>query len=468
MASTTSFPLLALLFSLFLARTWASDLSIISYDEKTGVKSGPGLRSDDEVMSMYESWIVEHGKAYNALGEKEKRFEIFKDNLRYIDEQNAVANRTYKLGLNRFADVSNAEYRKTYLGTRSRPQGRLSAVSGRYEPKVGDDLPDSIDWREKGAVAPIKDQGSCGSCWAFSTIVGVEGINQIVTGTLVSLSEQELVDCDTSYDQGCNGGLMDYAYQFIIKNGGIDSEEDYPYKGTDGKCDQYRKNAKVVSIEGYEDVPTNNEKALKKAVANQPISIAIEAGGRDFQLYESGIFTGKCGVSLDHGVGAVGYGTENGVDYWIVRNSWGTSWGEQGYVRMERNVASKQGLCGIAVEPSYPTKTGSNPPPSPPSPPSPAPSPSVCDSYYECPESTTCCCVYEYYNYCFAWGCCPLDGATCCEDHNSCCPQEYPVCNVRAGTCSKSKNNPLGVEAMKHILAKPIGTFREQGKKSSS
>lgn len=142
---------------------------------------------------------------------------------------------------------------------------------------------------------------------------------------------------------------------------------------------------------------------------------------------------------MDHGVAVVGYGTENGKDYWIVRNSWGPSWGEAGYVRMERNVAAKSGLCGIAVEPSYATKTGANPPnpgPTPPSPPSPVTPPSVCDDYYECPESTTCCCVYPFGNYCFAWGCCPLEGATCCDDNESCCPHEYPVCNIYAGTCS--------------------------------
>lgn len=261
---------------------------------------------------------------------------------------------------------------------------------------------------------------------------------------------------------------MDYAFEFIIKNGGIDTEEDYPYKASDGRCDQYRKNAKVVSIDGYEDVTPNNEKALKKAVAHQPVSVAIEAGGRDFQLYESGIFTGKCGTSLDHGVVAVGYGTKNGKDYWIVRNSWGPSWGEKGYVRMERNVAAKSGLCGITIEPSYPTKTGQNPPNPGPSPPSPVAPPNVCDDYYECPESSTCCCVYEYGSYCFAWGCCPLEGATCCEDHYSCCPHEYPVCHVEAGTCSISKDNPLGVKALKHILAKPIGTFNQEGKRSSS
>ncbi|KAK6115926.1 hypothetical protein DH2020_008195 [Rehmannia glutinosa] len=480
MATTSPYLLLFSLFlSLFIATSWASDMSIISYDRKNNL-AGPGLRSDDEVLSMYESWMVKHGKSYNALGEKEKRFQIFKDNLRYIDEQNAVADRSYKLGLNRFADLTNEEYRKTYLGVRPDGNRRLTgAKSDRYEPKLGDSLPDSIDWREKGAVVDVKDQGSCGSCWAFSTIAAVEGINQIATGSLISLSEQELVDCDTSYNEGCNGGLMDYAFQFIIKNGGIDSEEDYPYKGRDGRCDQYRKNAKVVSIDAYEDVPSYNEKALQKAVASQPISVAIEAGGRDFQLYEStisnipfkspqGIFTGKCGDELDHGVAAVGYGTADGKDYWIVRNSWGASWGEKGYIRMKRNVETKTGLCGIAVEPSYPIKTGENPPNPGPSPPSPVTPPSVCDDYYSCPESTTCCCVYEYSGYCFAWGCCPLEGATCCEDHYSCCPHEYPVCNVRAGTCSLSKENPLGVKAMKHILAKPIGSFGKEEKKSSS
>ncbi|CAA2997581.1 low-temperature-induced cysteine ase-like [Olea europaea subsp. europaea] len=440
-------------------------MSIITYDET----NGQSLRSHDEMMSMYESWLVKHGKSYNALGEKEKRFEIFKDNLRYIDEQNSVANRTYKLGLNRFADLTNEEYRSMYLGAKTDARRRFSKTkSDRYKPKDSDKLPESIDWREKGAVASVKDQGSCGSCWAFSTIAAVEGINQIETGSMISLSEQELVDCDTTYNEGCNGGLMDYAFEFIIKNGGIDTEEDYPYTGRDGRCDPYRKNAKVVSIDGYEDVPTYNEEALKKAVANQPVSVAVEGGGIDFQLYESGIFSGKCGVDLDHGVAAVGYGSEKGVDYWIVKNSWGPSWGEKGYLRMQRNVAAKSGLCGIAIEPSYPTKTGQNPPNPGPSPPSPVTPPSVCDEYYACPESDTCCCVYEYHNYCLSWGCCPLEGASCCEDHYSCCPHEYPVCNIKAGTCSVSKDNPLGVIAMKRILAKPIGTFGSEGKRSSS
>lgn len=312
---------------------------------------------------MYEEWLVKYQKVYNGVGEKDKRFQVFKENLGFIDEHN-VQNHTYKLGLNKFADLTNEEYRNIYLGTRSDVKRRVMKAkkSGeRYAYKAGDRLPVHVDWRLKGAVAPIKDQGSCGSCWAFSTIAAVEGINKIVTGKLISLSEQELVDCDRIYDEGCNGGLMDNAFEFIIRNGGIDTEEDYPYLGIDGRCDPTRKNAKVVTIDGYEDVPPYNEKALKKAVAHQPVSVAIEASGRAFQLYQSGVFTGRCGTNLDHGVVVVGYGTENGVDYWLVRNSWGRNWGEDGYIKMERNVVSTStGKCGIVMEASYPVKDGKN------------------------------------------------------------------------------------------------------------
>lgn len=149
-----------------------------------------------------------------------------------------------------------------------------------------------------------------------------------------------------------------------------------------------------------------------------------------------GIFTGKCGTALDHGVTAVGYGTENGVDYWIVRNSWGKSWGESGYVRMERNLAtSVAGKCGIAMQSSYPIKKGQNPPNPGPSPPSPVNPPTACSRYHSCASSTTCCCVFGIGKLCFSWGCCPLKAAVCCKDHSSCCPHDYPICNIHQGTC---------------------------------
>ncbi|CAL9147323.1 oryzain alpha chain-like [Musa acuminata AAA Group] len=461
MASTLFLAAALLLLLFFFAASATPDTSIVAYNKEHGVR---GLeRSEEEMRRMYEGWLAKHGRANNALGQNEMRFDIFKDNLRFVDAHNAAADagrHRFRLGLNRFADLTNEEYRAAYLGTRARGVARRSRVPGdRYRYEDGEELPESVDWRAKGAVAAVKDQGSCGSCWAFSTVGAVEGINQIVTGELITLSEQELVDCDNAYNQGCNGGLMDYAFEFIINNKGIDTEDDYPYRARDGTCDQDRKNAKVVSIDGYEGVPQNDEKALQKAVANQPVSVAIEAGGREFQLYQSGIFTGRCGTKLDHGVVAVGYGTQNGEDYWIVRNSWGGDWGEAGYIRMERNLNTSTGKCGIAMEASYPIKNGENPPNPGPTPPSPVSPPTVCDNYYTCPSHTTCCCVYEYGGNCFAWGCCPLEAATCCEDHYSCCPHDYPVCNVEAGTCQMSKDNPLVVKAFARTPAKPYWAY---------
>ncbi|GMJ12843.1 esponsive to dehydration 21B [Hibiscus trionum] len=274
---------------LFITVLSAMDMSIIDYDLDHGLLQQ--ARVEAQVRRMYDMWLVKHGKNYNDLGEKEKRFEIFKDNLRFILEHNSV-NRTYKVGLNRFADLTNEEYRAVYLGTRVDLKTRSNRLAGkaksnRYMFQVGDDLPQLVDWRENGVVGAVKDQGQCGSCWAFSTVAAVEGINKIVTGEHIALSEQELVDCDNLYNQGCNGGLMDHAFEFIINNGGIDTDEDYPYRASDNTCDVNRKNARVVSIDGYEDVPENDENSLKKAVANQPVSVAIEAGGRDFQLYQS-------------------------------------------------------------------------------------------------------------------------------------------------------------------------------------
>ncbi|CAN8328275.1 unnamed protein product [Cochlearia groenlandica] len=358
------------LLSLLLLYVVASLASGHNHNNHLRLPSDNAWRTDEEVRSIYLQWSIDHGKTNihnNIINQQDERYNIFKDNLRFIDLHNENnKNGTYKLGLTKFADLTNDEYRKLYLGAKTEPIRRIAKaknVNRKYSTAVnGEVVPETVDWRQKGAVNAVKDQGSCGSCWAFSTAAAVEGINKIVTGELISLSEQELVDCDNSYNQGCDGGLMDYAFQFIIKNGGLNTEQDYPYRGSNGKCNSLVKNSKVVTIDGYEDVPTKDETALKRAVSVQPVSVAIEAGGRIFQHYQSGIFTGKCGTELDHAVVAVGYGTENGVDYWIVRNSWGQRWGEDGYIRMERNLSHlKSGKCGIAVEASYPVKHNPNP-----------------------------------------------------------------------------------------------------------
>ncbi|KAL3351824.1 hypothetical protein AABB24_020084 [Solanum stoloniferum] len=306
------------------------------------------------IVKKHEQWMVRFGRVYKDDKEKAKRFKIFKDNTEYIDSVNMAGIKPYKLDINEFADLTNEEFRATRNGYRMLSQKKSPEITSfKYENVT---VPATMDWRKKGAVTAIKDQGQCGCCWAFSAVAATEGINKIKTGTLISLSEQELVDCDTSSDMGCEGGLMDDAFKFIIKNHGLTTESNYPYQGTDSTCKTGKESSHAAKITSYEDVPANSESALLKAVANQPVSVAIDASGSDFQFYSSGVFTGECGTELDHGVTAVGYGeASDGTKYWLVKNSWGTSWGENGYIRMQRNVDTVEGLCGIAMEASYPT-----------------------------------------------------------------------------------------------------------------
>lgn len=314
------------------------------------------LTQHDRLVRLFEEWVAKYRKAYGSFEEKLRRFEVFKDNLHHIDEANRKEVTSYWLGLNAFADLTHDEFKATYLGLLPK---RTSGGRFRYGGvgDGGDEVPASVDWRKKGAVTEVKNQGQCGSCWAFSTVAAVEGINQIVTGNLTSLSEQQLVDCSTDGNNGCSGGVMDNAFSFIATGAGLRSEEAYPYLMEEGDCDDRARDGEVlVTISGYEDVPANDEQALVKALAHQPVSVAIEASGRHFQFYSGGVFDGPCGSELDHGVAAVGYGSSKGQDYIIVKNSWGTHWGEKGYIRMKRGTGKPEGLCGINKMASYPTK----------------------------------------------------------------------------------------------------------------
>ncbi|KAK2973258.1 hypothetical protein RJ640_001914 [Escallonia rubra] len=313
----------------------------------------PAAYDPKSMRKRYEQWLDRHGRKYQG-DEWVMRFGIYQSNVQFIDYINAQ-NLTFKLTDNKYADLTNAEFTSIYVGLRTslRSSEGLNYTSRNFKA-----LPRSVDWRKKGAVTPIKDQGQCGSCWAFSTVAAVEGINQIKTGRLVSLSEQELVDCDVNGDnQGCNGGYMDKAFDFIEENRGIATEAEYPYVGKDNKCDTQKERDQAATISGHKRVRPNDETSLQAAVANQPVAVAIDAGGYNFQLYSHGVFSGYCGTNLNHGVAAVGYGVEeDGTKYWLVKNSWGTGWGEAGYVKMERGSSDNKGTCGIAMEASYPVK----------------------------------------------------------------------------------------------------------------
>jgi C1A family cysteine protease len=332
---------------------------VFGQDKLRGTSDLTMFNIDDESVhwKAFTNFQERFSKTYSNIQELETRFAIFRENFIGILSHNADLSQNFTMGVNQFTDLTPEEFRAQYVG-------RLKAEVGSYGCKSfsssDSGAPSSIDWRTKGAVTSVKDQGQCGSCWSFSATGAVEGAWAISKGELIDLSEQELVDCATgiSYgSHGCNGGQMEGAFKFIIENGQC-SLSSYPYTSGTTKTGGYcQKCSAVAQISSCSNVKPNDQISLKAAVAMQPVAVAIEADTRYFQSYSSGVLTSSlCGTNLDHGVLIVGYGSENGIDYYLVKNSWGTTWGDKGYVKIARSSSSNDpGICGIAMDPSFPT-----------------------------------------------------------------------------------------------------------------
>lgn len=319
--------------------------------------------SNDEVQQweLFYDFQERFSKKYEDSHEVEERFHIFRNNVFDIIEHNLRGNETYTKGINQFTDLTADEFKEQFVrGVTLSNLLRTQIGSTSCSSFIGSgakSAPSSVDWRSKNVVTPVKDQGQCGSCWSFSASGAMEGAWALSKGQLLSMSEQELVDCaGLKYgSMGCNGGLMEGAFNFAIDKG-ICADASYAYTSgvsqTGGTC---KSCAAVATFSECFDVKPNDQVALKEAVSMQPVAIAIEADTRYFQSYSGGVLTSAtCGTTLDHGVLIVGYGEENGQPYWLVKNSWGTTWGDDGYVKIARSESTSDGgICGIAMQPSF-------------------------------------------------------------------------------------------------------------------
>ncbi|XP_034466253.1 cathepsin S, ortholog2, tandem duplicate 1 isoform X1 [Hippoglossus hippoglossus] len=302
----------------------------------------------------WELWKKTQGKTYPDEVEDVRRRELWEENLMLITKHNLEASmglHTYDLSMNHMGDLTTEEIMQSFATLT--PPAHIQRAPSPFEGASGADVPDSVDWRLRGWVTSVKMQGSCGSCWAFSAAGALEGQLAKTTGKLVELSPQNLVDCSGKYgNKGCNGGFMHRAFQYVIDNQGIDSEASYPYRGKAGPC-RYNPAYRAANCSSYSFVPEDDEGALKQALATVgPISVAIDATRPTFAFFKSGVYNDPtCTQKVNHGVLAVGYGTQGGQDFWLVKNSWGTTFGEQGYILMSRN---KNNQCGIAKYGCYP------------------------------------------------------------------------------------------------------------------
>jgi len=300
-----------------------------------------------EYQHMFTKWMSQYEKNYD-MEAFFQRYSIFKENLNWIAENNAK-NLTYTVGLNKFADLTSKEFAgKNGLIKSSTPP--LETAPSHLESKVGGGYPNDFDWRTDGAVLIPRDQGQCGSCYAFSAVAAAESHWGIQRGMMYGLSEQELVDCSQSEgNQGCVGGQPDNSLHYMIKHG-IAKKGIYPYTGSVGGC-QSSLARSPVQIRAIQGLGLNNEAGMLAAVNIGPLIIQVAAGEKVFQFYTGGVLDDTaCGTTIDHAVNVIGYGTASGVPYWTVRNSWGTGWGESGYIRIVRN----KNMCQVGYIPAYP------------------------------------------------------------------------------------------------------------------
>jgi len=295
----------------------------------------------------FELFKIKYEKSYTSKQEHDYRLGVFKKNLEFVEKFDAQAN-GFTVALNKFADLHTHEFKKLMNGLNITKVAAKPTFSAQPV-----DVPSTWDWRTKGAVTAVKNQQQCGSCWAFSATGSTEGAWFLAKQQLVSLSEQNLVDCSTAQgNNGCNGGLMDQAFQYI-EIAGIDTEASYPYTATGPNTCEFDPANVGAKLSSYNDITSGSESGLLTALAKTPVSIAIDASQQSFQFYSGGVYNEPaCSSSqLDHGVLAVGWGTYQGSDYWLVKNSWGTDWGLSGYIMMSRNLNNQ---CGVATAASYP------------------------------------------------------------------------------------------------------------------
>ncbi|KAG8449846.1 hypothetical protein GDO86_016497 [Hymenochirus boettgeri] len=301
-------------------------------------------------------WRGKHNKKYKDEKENHNRRVTWEKNLNFVNVHNlehSMGMHSYDLEMNHLGDMTSEEILSMSGVIIPTSTERKGHSYGKHNSTNKHNIPESIDWRDQGCVTEVKNQGGCGSCWAFSAVGALEGQLKIKTGKLVSLSPQNLVDCSSKYgNKGCNGGFMTGAFQYVIDNKGIDSESSYPYHAMDEQC-HYDASGNSSSCAKYIEIVPGTEDNLKQALATVgPISVAIDGRQPSFFLYKSGVYNDPaCSQEVNHGVLAVGYGSLNGKDFWLLKNSWGTNYGDQGYVRIARNQGN---LCGVASYTSYP------------------------------------------------------------------------------------------------------------------